>query len=226
MESQTPATGGTSAPLQPSSEASQSQPSQLAVSLPPSSSSAPSTSAPVYSSPNPNPIPNQTPNPNPIPNSRPPTPIPHPSSPAPTPLRSITGFNRNLPLQPQQQQSHYSHFSSVPPPSSAPGGSGSSFSTSGATSVSGTPAPRGGMAIGVPPHHQNSSSPFSPSFGQHFGGLGRTGVNISDSTSNSNTAQVWCMFPGCVQSSCLVMGNGPKHERIRDHCFLFFFGSI
>lgn len=197
MEPQTPATS-TSAPSQPS-EPSQSQPSQppqpLVASLPPSSSSSPSPSAPVHSSPNPNPIQNQTPHSN----SKPLTPLPHPPAPAPSQPRPPTAFNRNLPQQPQQQQqSHYSHFSSplssLPPPPSASVGSGSSFSSTGSPSIPGAPAPRGGMAIGVPAHHQNPSPPFSSSFGQHFGGLGRTGVNVSDSTSNSNAAQVGCCF--------------------------------
>uniref|UniRef100_A0A9I9DX70 Transcription initiation factor TFIID subunit 12 domain-containing protein n=1 Tax=Cucumis melo TaxID=3656 RepID=A0A9I9DX70_CUCME len=50
----------------------------------------------------------------------------------------------------------------------------------------------GGVAIGVPAHQPSPSpqpAPFSASYGQHFGGLGRGGVSISDGASNSNPSQ-------------------------------------
>ncbi|KAK7282215.1 hypothetical protein RIF29_10835 [Crotalaria pallida] len=132
-------------------------------SLPPSSSSAPP--------PHPHQNPNTIRNPNPIhtqtPNSRPHAPTPPQPRPPPS-------FNRTLPQPPQHQpQSHFHHFSSPPPPSTAPTGAN---------------APRGGMAIGVPTH--SPSPPFSPAFGQHqhFGALNRTGVNVSEPASNSNTS--------------------------------------
>ncbi|MCH94652.1 transcription initiation factor TFIID subunit 12, partial [Trifolium medium] len=90
---------------------------------------------------------------------------------------------------PPLPQSHYSHFSSIPP--SATPSTGSSFPSTPSSSISSASAPRGSMAIGVPDHHQNPSPPFSSSFGQHFGGLGR-----SDSTSNSNTSQVRAPMQG------------------------------
>ncbi|XP_028782357.1 transcription initiation factor TFIID subunit 12-like [Neltuma alba] len=215
MEPQAPATGA-SASSQPS-EPSQSHPSQPpATSLPPNSSSAPSLSAPLHSSPNPNPVPNQPPNTT----SKAPSPSPLPSTSAPPQSRPPTAFNRNLPQQPQQQ--HYPHFSStlssLPPASSAPVGSGSSYSSAGSPSISGPSAPRGGMAIGVPAHHQNPSPPFSSSFGQHFGGLGRTGVNITDSTPNSTAAPVRAptqgmgMLGSLGSSSQMRPGGMPTHQ--------------
>ncbi|KAF7818772.1 transcription initiation factor TFIID subunit 12 [Senna tora] len=191
MEPQTPATT-TSASSQ-SSEASQSQPPHTPVSLPPSSSSAPPPSASLHSSPNPNPIPNQPQNPN----TKTTTPLPHPSAPVSSQPRPPSAFNRNLP---PQQQSHYSHFSSP---------------LSGSTSISGAPASRGGMAIGVPPHHPSPSPPFSSSFGQHFGGLGRTGVNISDSTSNSQVrtpSQGMGMLGSLGSSSQMRPGGMSAHQ--------------
>ncbi|KAG2403143.1 Transcription initiation factor TFIID subunit 12 TBP-associated factor [Vigna angularis] len=162
MDSQAPATGTTP---RSAAEPSQSQPPKSSPPiLPSSTSSTPPVSAPTQSSPNPNP--SSSPNPSPIqaPNPKPPTPTP--AQPRPT-----QSFNRTLP--PSQPQ--FPHFSSAPSPPSAPGGA---------------PAPRGGMAIGVPAHHQSPSPPFSSSFGQHFGGLARTGVSVAEPTSNSSTSQV------------------------------------
>ncbi|KAL9318975.1 hypothetical protein ACSQ67_015492 [Phaseolus vulgaris] len=164
MDSQAPATGATA---RSAAEPSQPQPAKSSPPLPQSStSSTPPISAPTHSSPNPNPGPSPSPGPsqNQPPNPKPPTPTP----PQPRPPQS---FNRTLP--PSQPQ--FQHFSSAPPPASAPGAAA---------------APRGGMAIGVPAHHQSPSPPFSSSFGQHFGGLGRTGVNVAESASNSSTSQV------------------------------------
>jgi hypothetical protein len=164
MESQPPVTGTTA---RNAAEPSQPQPQQPPPSsLPSSSSSTPPISTPSHPSPIPNPNLIQTQNP------KPPTSIPPQSRPPPS-------FTRN----PTPPQSHYSHFSSIPP--SATPSPASSFPSTPSSSISSASAPRGGMAIGVPAHHQNPSPPFSSSFGQHFGGLGR-----SDSTSNSNTSQV------------------------------------
>ncbi|KAK4281636.1 hypothetical protein QN277_013104 [Acacia crassicarpa] len=217
-QASTTATTSASASSQPS-EPSQSHPSQPpATSLPPSSSSAPSVSTPLHSSPNPNPVSNQPPNPTP----KAPSTSPLPSTSAPPQSRPPTVFNRNLPQQPLQQQPHYPPFSSTPsslhPASSAPVGSGSSFSSAGSPSISGPSAPRGGMAIGVPAHHQNPSPPFSSSFGQHFGGLGRTGVNIPDLTPNSTTAPVRAptqgmgMLGSLGSSSQMRPGGMPTHQ--------------
>ncbi|TKY53074.1 Transcription initiation factor TFIID subunit 12 [Spatholobus suberectus] len=166
MDPQAPATGTTArSAAEPSS---QSQPPKPSPPLPPPSSS----STPPISAPNPNPSPSPSPSPGPIqaPNPKPPTPTPPQPRPPPS-------FNRTLP--PSQPQ--FPHFSSLPPSSAPPPPS----SATGAAA-----APRGGMAIGVPAHHQSPSPPFSSSFGQHFGGLGRTGVNVSESASNSSTSQV------------------------------------
>ncbi|KAL5067722.1 hypothetical protein RYX36_018609 [Vicia faba] len=161
MESQPPATGTTA---RNAAEPAHSQPQQPPPSLPASSSSTPPISAPLH----PLPIPNPNPNPNPnliqTPNPKTPTPVLPQSRPPPS-------FSR----KPPPPRPHYSHFSSIPPatPQTA------------SSSISSASAPRGGMTNGVPAHHQNPSPPFSSSFGQHLGGLVR-----SDSTSNSNTAQV------------------------------------
>ncbi|CAI8602591.1 unnamed protein product [Vicia faba] len=178
MESQPPPTGTTARnPAEPV----HSQPQQPPSSLPASSSSAPPISAPSH----PPPIPNPNPNPNP----KPPTPVLPQSRPPPS-------FSRN----PPPPQSHYSHFSSIPPatPQTA------------SSSISSASAPRGGMAIGVPAHHQNPSPPFSSSFGQHFGGLGR-----SDSTSNSNTAQVRTPIQGMGVLGSLGSQFRPMPSQLR-----------
>ncbi|KAK7392594.1 hypothetical protein VNO78_21037 [Psophocarpus tetragonolobus] len=170
MDPQAPATATTA---RGATEPSQSQPPKPSPPLPPpSTSSITPVSAPPHTSPNPNPNPN--PNPTPSPSSGPvqaPNSNPKPPTPTPPHPRPPQSFNRAMP--PSQPQ--FPHFSSAPPPSSAPGASA---------------APRGGMAIGVPAHHQSPSPPFSSSFGQHFGGLGRTGVNVPESASNSSTSQV------------------------------------
>ncbi|KAI4300451.1 hypothetical protein L6164_033829 [Bauhinia variegata] len=188
MESQAPAITPATSQSQASEgqQCQQSQPPQ-----PQSSSSAPSVSAPVHSSSNPNPIliqnlnqnQNQNQNQSQNTNSKPPPPVSHQSSPSPPQPRPPTAFNRTLP-----QQSHYPHFSSTL--SSLPPSSGSSSTSTASPSISGAPPPRGGMAIGVPAHHQSPSPPFSSSFGQHFGGLGRTGVNVPESGSSTSPAQV------------------------------------
>ncbi|KAK7278646.1 hypothetical protein RJT34_23680 [Clitoria ternatea] len=151
----------------------------------PSSSSTPPISAPQ--NPNPSPPPIQTPNP------KPPTPTPTPPQPRPPP-----SFNRNLPPQPQP---HFPHFSSAPPPSASVPGP--------------TTGPRVGMAIGVPAHHQNPSPPFSSSFGQHFGGMGRTGVNVTESTSNSTTSQVRAPMQGMgmLGGSQMRPTGIPQHQQ-------------
>ncbi|KAJ7971533.1 transcription initiation factor TFIID subunit 12 [Quillaja saponaria] len=210
-------------PQQQSSQPPQPQPQRLPpVSLPPSSSSAPSVSAPVTSSQNPNPIQNQSQNPN----SKPPTPLPHQSAPCPPPPRPPSTFTRTLPQQ-QQQQSHFPHFSS--PLSSLPSSpgsasSGSSLPSTGSPSVSGAQPPRGGMAIGVPAPHHSPSPPFSSSFGQHFGGLGRGGVNVPESASTSNAAQARTPMQGMQgmgtvgslgSSSQIRPGGIPSHHQQR-----------
>lgn len=60
------------------------------------------------------------------------------------------------------------------------------------------PPPRGGIAIGVPAHHPTppppQPAPFSSSYGQHFGALGRGGVNLPEPASSSNALQVVLNF--------------------------------
>ncbi|KAI4348983.1 hypothetical protein L6164_009643 [Bauhinia variegata] len=214
MEPQTPASTPATSQSQVSDgqQSQQSQPPQT-----PSSSSAPSVSAPVHSSTNPNSIQIQNLNPN----SKPPTPLPHQSSPSSPQSRPPTAFNRPLSQQPQQQ-SHYPHFSSPLsslPPSSASASSGSSFTSTSSPSIPGAPAPRGGMAIGVPAHHQSPSAPFTSSFGQHFGGLGRTGINVPESGSSTNPAQVRASVQGMGMlgslgsSSQMRPGGMPAHQQ-------------
>ncbi|KAK2454789.1 transcription initiation factor TFIID subunit [Trifolium repens] len=193
MESQPPVTGTTA---RNAAEPSQPQPQQPPPSsLPSSSSSTPPISTPSHPSPIPNPNLIQTQNP------KPPTSIPPQSRPPPS-------FTRN----PTPPQSHYSHFSSIPP--SATPSPASSFPSTPSSSISSASAPRGGMAIGVPAHHQNPSPPFSSSFGQHFGGLGR-----SDSTSNSNTSQVRAPMQGMGMlgslgsNSQMRPGGLPSHQQ-------------
>ncbi|KAL5743185.1 hypothetical protein ACOSP7_029917 [Xanthoceras sorbifolium] len=134
------------------------QPLQQEQSAPPSAATTPTTTS--------------TPTPNPNPNT------PQPSKPTLAPPQPRpSSFSR--PWQ-QQQHSHFAHFSSLP--SSSP--SSSSITP---------PIPasqRGGIAIGVPAPRPTASTPqpaapFSSSFGQQFGGLGRTGVNTPDSVSPS-----------------------------------------
>lgn len=70
------------------------------------------------------------------------------------------------------------------------------------------------MAIGVPAHHQNPSPPFSSSFGQHFGGLGRTGVNVAESTSSSSTSQVRTPAQGMGMLGSQMRPSGiPAHQQ-------------
>ncbi|KAE9608643.1 hypothetical protein Lal_00020884 [Lupinus albus] len=198
MDSQPPSSSTT---VQNGTEPSQPPQPQSSPSLPPISSS-------LHSSPNPNPIRN----PNPLQSqaqasasasaSRPPAPAPRPPPPS---------FNRTLPPPQQQQpshhqQSHFHHFSSAP---------------STASSIPGGAAPRGGMAIGVPTHHQSPSPPFSSSFGQHqhFGSLNRTGVNVTESPSSSNTSQVKAPMQGMGilgssgSSSQMRPGGMPAHQQ-------------
>ncbi|KAK7345359.1 hypothetical protein VNO77_15962 [Canavalia gladiata] len=203
MDPQAPATG---TPARSAAEPSQSQPPQPSPSLPPPSSSSTTTiSAPSHPSPNPNP--GSSPSPSPIQNPNPKAPAPTPPQPRPSP-----SFSRNLPppqTQPPQSQSHFQHFSSLPTSSAPPPPSASSPIPGGAA------APRGGMAIGVPAHHQSPSPPFSSSFGQHFGGLGRTGVNVAESTSNSSTSsQVRAPMQGMGMLGSQMRPSGiPSHQQ-------------
>ncbi|XP_057743526.1 transcription initiation factor TFIID subunit 12-like [Arachis stenosperma] len=189
-------------PPQPSPPPPQSQPSpspsSSSSSLPPSSSSAP---------PNPNPTSVQIP-----------TTTSKPLAPSPAPLQPRhppPSFSRNPPPQPQPPQQHqpHSHFSSLPPSSAAaPPPSPSSASPS----VSA--APRGGMAIGVPAHHQSPSPPpFSSSFGQHFGGLGRTGVSVGESASNNASSQVRPPMQGMGMLGSLGSGSQMRPGGIPAH---------
>ncbi|KAL5150202.1 Transcription initiation factor TFIID subunit 12 [Glycine soja] len=191
MDPQAPATGTT---VRSAAEPSQPQPPKPSPPLPlppPSTSSTPPHPPPI---PNPNPSPGPGPGPGPIqaPSPKPPTPTPTPPQPRPP-----QPFNRALPPPSQPQ---FPHFSSPSPPSSAP---------------SAAPPPRGGMAIGVPAHHQSPSPPFSSSFGQHFGGLGRTAVNVAESTSNSSTSQVRTPVQGMgmLGSQMRPSGIGSHQQR-------------
>ncbi|GAV66089.1 IU_nuc_hydro domain-containing protein/TFIID_20kDa domain-containing protein [Cephalotus follicularis] len=156
---------------------------QLTEPSPPTQQQPPSsTPTPLPSSPNPNPNPTT---PQPQKPSTPQQPPPSPSLPQQQQQQQLTpqSYPRPTAAFPrtwQQQHSHFSQFSSAPlGPTPAP------------PSVS-TPPPRSGMAIGVPASHPSPSPAQPPPFssGQQFGVLGRTGVNVPDSVSNSNNAQV------------------------------------
>ncbi|KAK2655334.1 hypothetical protein Ddye_008386 [Dipteronia dyeriana] len=142
-------------PTEPPSPQPPPQQLQQEQSAPPPPSSA---ATPTITTTNPNP------NPNTPPPSKPTLPQPRPSS-----------FSRPWQQQQQQQQQHHSHFAHFSSPAVTPP----------------IPAPqRGGIAIGVPATRPTASppqpaAPFSPSFGQQFGGLGRGGVNVPDSVSPS-----------------------------------------
>ncbi|XP_057974857.1 transcription initiation factor TFIID subunit 12 isoform X2 [Malania oleifera] len=162
----------TSQPAEPSPSPAQS---------PPPSSVSP-TSTPVSSSPNSQTNPKSNPNPKPS--------IPLASQPPQQqqPSQSRPPFNRTWP-----QQAHHPHFSSHV---QSPLSSCSSVSASASSSISAAPpAQRGGIAIGVPAHHPSPMPPpptsfSSSSYGQQFGGLGRSAVNVSESGGNSSTPQV------------------------------------
>ncbi|XP_031253222.1 transcription initiation factor TFIID subunit 12-like isoform X2 [Pistacia vera] len=161
------------------------------------------------------PPPQQQESPSPLPSttSTPPTPTsnpnpnsnqPQPPKPTLTPQPRPTSFSRPWQQQQQQQPSHFSHFSSLPSsPSSSPSSSAS--------------APqRGGIALGVPaPRPAASSSQptpsFSASFGQQFGSLGRTGVNVPDSLSNSSPLQARQQVQG-IQGMGMIgsLGSGAQ----------------
>ncbi|MED6198959.1 hypothetical protein PIB30_071587 [Stylosanthes scabra] len=185
-------------PPQPQSQPPPS-PSPSSSSLPPSSSSIP---------PNPNPSSIQTT----ITASKPLAPSPatlQPRHPPPS-------FSRNPPPQPQQQHQPHSHFASLPPSSSTAAPPPPTSSSSPSVSA----GPRGGMAIGVPAHHQSPSpQPFSSSFGQHFGGLSRTGVSVGESASNNASSQVrppmqgMGMLGSLGSGSQIRPGGMPAHQQ-------------
>ncbi|KAL6273506.1 hypothetical protein ACE6H2_024198 [Prunus campanulata] len=153
----------------PSEPPTQSQPQPPPQSqLPPPSATAPSTPTPIPPSPNPNP------------NPKPSTPLtPQPQQPQPQ-SRPPSTLTRPWP------QSHFAHFPS--PSSSASSGPPPPPSSSAPL------PPRGSIAIGVPAHHPSPSppqpAPFSSSYGQHFGGLGRGGAAVPEPVSNSSASQV------------------------------------
>ncbi|KGN48255.1 transcription initiation factor TFIID subunit 12 [Cucumis sativus] len=159
--------------------------------LPPTST-APSATNPVtvppQSSPNANPNINPSSFQNQNPNSKASTPLPNqpPQQTQSLPTsQQITRPSTALSAT-WQPPSHFSHFSSPSPSASSSVPSPRPVSAS-------SPAQRSGVAIGVPAHQPTPSpqpAPFSASYGQHFGGLGRGGVSISDGASNSNPSQV------------------------------------
>ncbi|KAE8098529.1 hypothetical protein FH972_016584 [Carpinus fangiana] len=193
----------TSTPTANTNAITTSQPSD-----PPQSSQPPSSTTTPAIPPSPNPNPIQNPNPKPSTTS-----LPSPSQPQ-APTRPPSTFSRAA-----TQQSNYPHFSSLP-------SSSSPATSSGSPSIS-APSPRGGMAIGVPAHHASNSpqsTPFSSSFGQHFTGLGRTGVSAPESVSNPNVSQARPTMQGVQgmgmlgslgSSSQMRPGGIPAHHQQR-----------
>ncbi|KAM0989967.1 hypothetical protein ACFX2I_008532 [Malus domestica] len=176
QNSTTTPTPSTSQPPTESPPTAQSQPPPQPQPPPPSSLPTTPTSTPTPPPPNPNPNPKAS---TPLPQQPPPQSLPPPSQPR-TPS--------TLARPPPWQQSHFHHFpspsssaSSGPPPPPPP-------------SASQPPPPRGGIAIGVPAHHTGPSppqpTPYSSSYGHHFGGMGRGGVSVPESVSNSSPSQV------------------------------------
>ncbi|KAK9153717.1 hypothetical protein Sjap_001197 [Stephania japonica] len=135
---------------------------------------------------------------------------------------------------------------SAPSKSSSPSSSTSSFPMMSSSLSSSAPPPfstaasmsRGGLAIGVPAHqhrpslsqHQPSQPPpppppFSsfgpPSFPQQFGGLGRSSINVPESTANQSSAQVRPSLQtigmmGSLSSSAQMRPTGlPLHHQQR-----------
>ncbi|KAM1109059.1 hypothetical protein FF1_008535 [Malus domestica] len=175
-------TPSTSQPPTESPPTAQSQPPPQPQPPPPSSLPTTPTSTPTPPPPNPNPNPKTS---TPLPQQPLHQPQPPPQSlPPPSQPRTPSTLAR----PPPWQQSHFHHFpspsssaSSGPPPPPPP-------------SASQPPPPRGGIAIGVPAHHTGPSppqpTPYSSSYGHHFGGMGRGGVSVPESVSNSSPSQV------------------------------------
>ncbi|XP_050123396.1 transcription initiation factor TFIID subunit 12-like isoform X2 [Malus sylvestris] len=180
MDQQNSTTTPTPSASQPSIEpppTAQSQPPPQPQPPPSSSLTTTPTSTPSPPSPNPNPKPSTPLPPQPLHQPQPPPQsLPPPSQPRPP---------STLTRPPWQQQSHFHQYpspsssaSSGPPPPPSP---------------SQPPPPRGGIAIGVSAHHTGPSTPqptpYSSSYGHHFGGMGRGGVSVPEPVSNSSPSQ-------------------------------------
>ncbi|KAM1735420.1 hypothetical protein ACFX12_013894 [Malus domestica] len=181
MDQQNSTTTPTPSASQPSIEpppTAQSQPPPQPQPPPSSSLTTTPTSTPSPPSPNPNPKPSTPLPPQPLHQPQPPPQsLPPPSQPRPP---------STLTRPPWQQQSHFHQYPS--PSSSASSGHPPP------PSPSQPPPPRGGIAIGVSAHHTGPSTPqptpYSSSYGHHFGGMGRGGVSVPEPVSNSSPSQV------------------------------------
>ncbi|XP_023544738.1 transcription initiation factor TFIID subunit 12 [Cucurbita pepo subsp. pepo] len=173
------------------------------------SSATTSVAAPPQSSPNANPNINPSSFQNQNPNSKASTPLPNQPSQQQQSLPTSQQVTRpSTALSGTwQPPSHFSHFSSPSP-------SASSGVPSPRPVAASSPAQRGGIAIGVPAHQPTPSpqpASFSASYGQHFGGLGRGGVSMSEPASNATPSQVRPPMQGMQGLGMLGSSGSSSH---------------
>ncbi|PON42847.1 Transcription initiation factor [Parasponia andersonii] len=212
------ATVAATTPAAPPAQPQPAPPQTPSPAPPLSSTTTPSISTPMP--PSPNPIPNQNLNPKPQSQTQLP---PHPS-----PLQYSQSLPSAPPSRPPATLVRASQQPHLPPSAAASASAGPPSISSPSTLPSASaPSPRGGVAIGVPAHRPNPSTSqpasFSPSYA-HFGGLGRTGVNLPEPSSNSSASQVRPSIQG-VQgmgmlgshstSSQMRPGGIPAHHQQR-----------
>ncbi|XP_022133029.1 transcription initiation factor TFIID subunit 12 [Momordica charantia] len=169
---------------------------------------------------NPNSFPNQNQNQNQNqnPNSKTSTPLPNQPSPQQQSLPTSQQITRpsSALTGAWQPPSHFSHFPS-PSPSASSGPHSTMVSPSSRPVSASSPAQRGGIAIGVPAHQPSSApqpAPFSASYGQHFGGLGRGGVSISEPASNATSSQVRPPMQG-MQGLGMLGSSGSSSQMLQ-----------